>query len=171
MTLIFPLRWRLSSGTLESRGKSPYHSHYYQIHSNRSDSAYHDSIYSLSRSIWKCLSDGNTWNHMTVCKLIIVFFQAAVVSIYECITWILIKCMEKNLDSNYTRMLRAVMNKSWKQHPTKQQLCGHLPPISKTIQIKQTRHAGHCRRSKDELISDVFLWTPFTRTSKCWTTS
>ena len=30
----------------------------------------------------------------------------------------------------------------------------------KTIQVRQTRHAGHCWRSKDELISDVLLWTP-----------
>ena len=42
---------------------------------------------------------------------------------------------------------------------TKQQLYGHLPPITKTIQIRRTRHAGHCWRSKDELISDVLLWT------------
>ena len=27
-------------------------------------------------------------------------------------------------------MLHAVLNKSWKQHPTKQQLYSHLPPIS-----------------------------------------
>ena len=30
--------------------------------------------------------------------------------------------------------------------------------LSKTIQIKPTTHAGHCWRSKDKLISDVFLW-------------
>ena len=36
----------------------------------------------------------------------------------------------------------------------------HLPPITKTIQVRRTRHAGHCWRSKDELISDVLLWTP-----------
>ena len=29
-----------------------------------------------------------------------------------------------------------------------------------TIQVRRTRHAGHCWRSKDELISDVLLWTP-----------
>ena len=61
---------------------------------------------------------------------------------------------------NYTRMLRAVLNKSWRQHPTRLQLYGHLPPITKTIQVRRTRHAGHCWRSKDELISDVLLWTP-----------
>ena len=40
------------------------------------------------------------------------------------------------------------------------QLYGHLPPITKTIQVRRTRHAGHCWRSRDELISDVLLWTP-----------
>ena len=50
--------------------------------------------------------------------------------------------------------------KSWRQHPTRHQLYGHLPPITKTIQVRRTRHAGHCWRSKDELISDVLLWTP-----------
>ena len=57
-------------------------------------------------------------------------------------------------------MLRAILNKSWRQHPTRYQLYGHLPPIMKTIQVRQTRHAGHCWRSRDELISDVLLWTP-----------
>ena len=49
---------------------------------------------------------------------------------------------------------------SWWQHPIKHQLYSHLPPITKTIQARRTRHAGHCWRSKDELISDVLLWTP-----------
>ena len=57
-------------------------------------------------------------------------------------------------------MLRAILNKSWQQHPTRHQLYGHLPPITKTIQVRRTRHAGHCWRSRDELIRDVLLWTP-----------
>ena len=90
------------------------------------------------------------------------FFQAAVVSIllYGCTTWTLTKRLEKKLNGNYTRMLRAILNKSWWQHPTKHQLYGHLPPITKTNQVRRTRHAGHCWRSRDELISDVLLWTP-----------
>ena len=90
------------------------------------------------------------------------FFQAAIVSIlpYGCTTRTLSKRMEKKLDGNYTRMLRAILNKSWKQHPTKQQLYGQLPPIPKTIKIRQIRHAGHCWRSRDELVSNVLLWTP-----------
>ena len=59
-----------------------------------------------------------------------------------------------------TRMLQSIFNKSWKQHPTKQHLYDHLSPISKTIQIRRKRHERLYWRSKDELISNVLLWTP-----------
>ena len=90
------------------------------------------------------------------------FFQGAVTSIllYGCTTWTLTKRLEKKLDGNYTRMLRAILNKSWRQHPTRHQLYDYLPPITKTIQVRRARHAGHCSRSRDELIRDVLLWTP-----------
>ena len=90
------------------------------------------------------------------------FFQATIISIllYGCTTWTLTKWMEKKLDGNYTRMLQAILNKSWRQHPAKQQLYSHLPPIRKTIKIRQTRHTGHCWGSRDKLISNVLLWTP-----------
>ena len=89
------------------------------------------------------------------------FFQAVVVLIllYGCTSWMPTKRMEKKLDGKYTRMLQAILNKSWKQHPINQQLYGYLPPIMKTIPVRQTRHAGHCWRSRDEHISDVLLWT------------
>ena len=56
--------------------------------------------------------------------------------------------------------MRAILNKSWRKHPTRHQLYGHLPPVTKTIQARRTRYAGHCWRSRYELISDVLLWTP-----------
>ena len=58
------------------------------------------------------------------------------------------------------KMLQVMLNKSWRQHTTKQLLYGYLPPITKTIKIRWTRHAGHCWRSEDELISDVLQWIP-----------
>ena len=90
------------------------------------------------------------------------FFQAAIVSIllYGCTTWTLTRRLKKKLDGNYTRLLRVMLNKSWRQHPTRYQLYGHLLPIMKSIQVRRTRYAGHCWRSKDELISDVLLLTP-----------
>ena len=102
------------------------------------------------------------WRSDLTDKMKCGFFQAVVVSIllYGCTTWTLTKRLEKKLEGNYTRMLRAILNKSWRQHPTRHQLYGHLPPITKTIQVRRTIHAGHCWRSRDELISDVHLWTP-----------
>ena len=34
------------------------------------------------------------------------------------------------------------------------------PTVRPPIQVRRTRHAGHCWRSRAELISDVLLWTP-----------
>ena len=42
-------------------------------------------------------------------------------------------------------------HKSWRH-----QLYGHLPTITKTIQVRRTRHSW---RSRDEHISDVLLWS------------
>ena len=60
--------------------------------------------------------------------------------------------LHKNAACNPEQVLAAT--------PTRHQLYGHLPPITKTIQVRRTRHAGHCWRSRDELIRDVLLWIP-----------
>ena len=60
--------------------------------------------------------------------------------------------LHKNAACNPQQVLAAT--------PTRHQLYGHLPPITKTIQVRRTRHAGHCWRSRDELIRDVLLWIP-----------
>ena len=60
------------------------------------------------------------WKSKLTDKMKRSFFQAAVASIllYRCTTWTLTKWLEKKLDGNYTRMLWAILNKSWQQHPT-----------------------------------------------------
>ena len=60
--------------------------------------------------------------------------------------------IDKNAASNIEQVLEAT--------PKKHQLYGHLPPITKTIKVRRTRHAGHCWKSRDELISNILLWTP-----------
>ena len=52
---------------------------------------------------------------------------------------------------------RAILNKSWRQHSKKQQLYGHLPPITKTTKIRRTRHAERFWRIRDEPISDILI--------------
>ena len=42
----------------------------------------------------------------------------------------------------------------------KELLYSHLSPISQIIKGRSARHAGHCWKSKDKLISDILQWTP-----------
>ena len=60
--------------------------------------------------------------------------------------------LHKNTTSNIEPVLEA----------TPQKIAAIRPPTThhETIQVRRTRHAGHCWRSKDELISDILLWTP-----------
>ena len=136
-----------------------------------------DKFTYLGSSILSTKNDMNMWlvkAWTAIDKLLVIwksdlsdkiecnFFLAVVMSIllYGCIIWTLTKCIEKKLDGNCTRILWAISNKSWKQHPTKNQLYSLLQPILETIQFRWIRHTGYSWRSKDKLISDVLLWTP-----------
>ena len=52
---------------------------------------------------------------------------------------------------DYTIMLRAVLNKSWKQYLTKERLKSHLPPISQTLQVRRRK----LRDTAEELTREV----------------
>ena len=60
--------------------------------------------------------------------------------------------IHKNAASNIEQVLEATPNKA----PTIRPTTSH----HETIQVRWNRYAGHCWRSRDELISDVLLWTP-----------
>ena len=57
------------------------------------------------------------------------------------------KCLEKNLDENYTRMLYAVLNKSWKQHSKKSSCTAIYLPSYKPSKTKldMLSNAGEIR--------------------------
>ena len=158
------------TGTLHSTKLQHYSSLTIRLFSIISRTLVGGSLTPLQRYIWCILQNPLAdldlrrykTRHLQTNKMKRSLFQAAVVSIllYGCTTWMLTKRLEKKLDGNYIRMLRAILNKSQRQHPTRHQLYGHRLPITKTIQVRRTRHAGHCWRSRDELISDVLLWTP-----------
>ena len=95
----------------------------------------------LQKKAWTAIDKLSIiWKSDLTDKMKCSFFQAAVVSIllYGCTTWTLTKWLEKKLDANYTRILWAILNKSWRQHLTRHQLYGHLPLITKTIQVRRT---------------------------------
>lgn len=78
-------------------------------------------------------------------------------------TWTVTSTLEYKIDGAYTRVLRAALNKSWKNHPTNKELYGNilsLSPLPISKSIRKQRLAGHYWRSKDELAGDLLLWRP-----------
>ena len=61
--------------------------------------------------------------------------------------------LHKNVVSNIKQVQAASPHKA----PTITATC---LPSRKLSKLDEPRHAGHCWRSRDELISDVLLWTP-----------
>ena len=97
---------------------------------------------------------------MKCCQQVINHIEFWCIPLNGCTSWILTKKDFKILHKNSTCCLKQIVEaiKKKKQHK-KQLLHGHLPPISQTIQVSRTWHAGHYRRTNDELISDVLKWT------------
>ena len=52
--------------------------------------------------------------------------------LYGCTTWTLTKWLEKKLDGNYTRMLHAILNKSWR-HTPQDTNCTATCPLSRKL--------------------------------------
>ena len=90
------------------------------------------------------------------------FFQAVIMLIllYRCTTWTLTKHMEKKLMATTQECSEQYWARPGGSTPQSSSCTATYHQSWKIIQIRQTRHAGHWWRSKDELISDVLLWTP-----------
>ena len=104
----------------------------------------------------------NIWNSKLSKNLKRNFFRATVESVfvYGAVTWTLTTKLEKKIDGAYTRMLRAALNVSWKEHLTNKELYGKTPKVTSSIREQRLRFTGNCWRSKKELICDVLLWLP-----------
>ena len=83
---------------------------------------------------------------------IYIYIYTHIISIY------IRRKLHKNVESSIEHVLATTPHET----PT----IRTLDPITKTIQVRRTRHARHCWRRKDELISDILLWTPTYRCAK-----
>ena len=59
--------------------------------------------------------------------------------------------LHKNSVSNIEQIMEAALHKAPAVWP---------PTTHHKNKVRRTRHAGHCWRSRDKLISDELLWTP-----------
>ena len=112
---------------------------------------------------WTALRKLNIiWQSGLPMKLKLSFFHTTVTSVllYGSSTWTLTKELEKRLNGCYTKMLRVVKNVTWQQHLDNNTLYGDLPKITTKIAMQRVMFAGHCWRSKEELIHKLILWDP-----------
>ena len=98
-------------------------------------------------TLWK-----SSLNRQIKIRLFIVTIDP--ILLYGSETWTLSARQHRRLDECYTRILRRVLNLSWKSHPSLNEIYGDLPRISK----RSVQFAGHCARASDELISSFILW-------------
>ena len=112
---------------------------------------------------WKASNKLNSiWKSNLPRPLKIKLFQATVESVllYGCETWTITKKNRKALDGCYTRMLRAALNVSWKQHMTNKELYGDIPHVTSKITTRRLTFAGHCKRAKGSPVSKLVTWQP-----------
>ena len=74
-------------------------------------------------------------------------------------------CIDTAIWMHYMDANQTAGEETWRQlhknvESNTEQVLATTPHETKTIQVRWARHAGHCWRSKDELVSDVLLWTP-----------
>ena len=112
---------------------------------------------------WQSLNKmKNIWKSNLDRKLKIQLFRATTESIllYGSATWSLTKQEEKQLDGTYTRMLRMVLNISWKDKVTNEVLYGHLEKVSWTIRKRRLALSGHIFRDKSSPAQKLITWIP-----------
>ena len=112
---------------------------------------------------WAALNKMNAiWKSRLPDRIKRNFFRATVESVlvYGSVSWTLTKALEKRLSGNYTRMLRAILNRSWKDHPSNKEIYANIPDICTSIRQQRLRFSGHCWRNKREMASDTILWQP-----------
>ena len=86
---------------------------------------------------WAALNKMNSvWKSNLPDKLKREFFRATVeqVLLYGATTWTLTKYLESKLDGTYTRMLRAILNISWREHPTRKNFMGPYQLYQKSFE-------------------------------------
>ena len=107
-----------------------------------------------------CNKLSKIWKSNLDRKFKIQIFRVLVepILLYGSETWTLSARQQQRLDGCYTRLLRRVLNLSWRNHPTLETIYGDLPRVSNLVCKRRVQFAGHCARATDELVSSFVLW-------------
>ena len=104
------------------------------------------------------------WKSSLNRNLKVKLFGACVESIllYNSETWTVTRSMEIEIDGLYTKLLRRILNLSWRDHVTNKELSMDVyhPYPQPYIRQRRMRFAGHCFRSADQPVSKLIFWSP-----------
>ena len=81
------------------------------------------------------------------------------VLLHKCTNWTN-KTLRKNARWKLHNNATCYFEKNPGSSITQNSRCTDTDLSSQTIQVKGTKHIGHCWKSTDELISNILLWTP-----------
>ena len=112
---------------------------------------------------WKaCHKLKQIWKSTINRKLKIRIFRATIETIllYGSETWTITKKFENKIDGCYTRLIRMILNISWRDKIPNNILYIGLLKISEVIKDRRMVIAGHCVRHKDEACHDLIFWKP-----------
>ena len=103
------------------------------------------------------------WKSNISRSLKIRLFRVTVESVllYGSETWCMTQWMKKRLDGAYTRLLRKVLNISWRLQVPNTELCGRLPRPSTLVTKRRLQLPGHCFRAcgtQYQPASDLVFW-------------
>ena len=95
-------------------------------------------------------------------KIKIRIFRATIeiILLYGSETWTITKTFENKIDGCYTRLIRIILNISWRDKISNKILYIGLPKISEVIRDRRMTIAGHCVRHNDEACHDLIFWQP-----------
>ena len=93
-------------------------------------------------------------------KIIIVKVTKETILFYGSETWTINKSLEKIINACYTKLLRMVLNVSWKDNWSNKKLYNDMPKSTNIIATRRLSIAGHCIRHNEEATHNLIFWEP-----------
>ena len=83
-----------------------------------------------------------------------------IVLLYGSENWTINKSLEKIINGCYIKLLRMVLNISWKDKWYNNKLYNDIPNITNIIATRRLSIAGLCIHHKEEAAHNFILWEP-----------
>ena len=109
--------------------------------------------YHTIKRLWNATLDNNL-------KIMIFKVTIETILLYESETWTIDKKLRRKIDGCYIKLLRMVLNVSWRDKISNKILYNVMPLITDVIAIRRMRIAGHCLRHNDKIANNLILWGP-----------